>query len=182
MAIMSALFAARSPPRFNRCRVTLPDEAGTGLTPHNAARFHHFLDLRSGASANSLVDVVVIGRRATAADGLATAICVAGEALAPALLAAYPQIRAMLTRLDVTSMTFTAKGLRSPRHRDHRDQNVCKPCTLNAQSPRSSEHVSRATRHTHGHTGKPPRFTAHTSAQRRKQTRPDGRTTAQTAK
>ena len=47
---------------------------------------------------------------ATAADGLATAICVAGEALAPTLLAAYPQMRAILTRLDGTSMTFTAKG------------------------------------------------------------------------
>jgi len=55
MAMMwSALFAARSPLRFNRCRVTLPDEA-----------------------------------------------------LAPALLAAYPQMRAILTRLDGTSMTFT---------------------------------------------------------------------------
>ena len=52
----------------------------------------------------------MIGPRATAADGLATAICVAGEALAPTLLAAYPQMRAMLTRLDGTSMACTAKG------------------------------------------------------------------------
>jgi len=35
---------------------------------------------------------------------------VAGEALAPTLLAAYPQMRAILIRLDGTSMTFTAKG------------------------------------------------------------------------
>ncbi|MGK0257312.1 MAG: hypothetical protein ACI96M_000740 [Candidatus Azotimanducaceae bacterium] len=34
----SALLAARSPPLFNRCRVVLPDEAGTGLTPHRAAK------------------------------------------------------------------------------------------------------------------------------------------------
>ena len=32
-----ALFAARSPPLFNRCLMVLPDEAGTGLTPHKAA-------------------------------------------------------------------------------------------------------------------------------------------------
>ena len=50
-------------------------------------------------------------RRAATANGLATAICVAGEALAPTLLAGYPQMRAMLTRLDGTSMTFTAKGV-----------------------------------------------------------------------
>src|SRR6476661_10524839 len=38
MAIMcNALLAARSPPRFRRCRVTFPDDAGTGLTPHRAA-------------------------------------------------------------------------------------------------------------------------------------------------
>ena len=30
----NALFAARSPPRFMRCRVVLPEDAGTGLTPN----------------------------------------------------------------------------------------------------------------------------------------------------
>ena len=86
---------------------------GYGTTFEASGRFHHIFDPRTGASANSLVDVAVIGPRATAADGLATAICVAGEALAPALLAAYPQMRAILTRLDGTSMTFTARGLAS---------------------------------------------------------------------
>src|SRR3712207_2990305 len=39
MAMMcSALLAARSPPRLRRWRVVLPDEAGTGLTPHSAAK------------------------------------------------------------------------------------------------------------------------------------------------
>ena len=64
----------------------------------------------------------------------------------------------------------------------HRDQNVCKPCTLNAQSPRSSDHCRRAARHTQVNTRKRPGVTAHTSAQRRKLPRPNGRTTAQTAK
>jgi len=77
---------------------------GYGTTFEASGRFHHIFDPRTGASANSLVDVAVIGPRATAADGLATAICVAGEALAPALLAAYPQARAILTRLDGTSI------------------------------------------------------------------------------
>jgi thiamine biosynthesis lipoprotein len=84
---------------------------GYGTTFEASGRFHHLFDPRTGASANSLVDVAVIGPRATAADALATAIYVAGEDLAPTLLAAYPHMRAILTRLDGTSMTFTAKRL-----------------------------------------------------------------------
>ena len=64
---------------------------GYGTTFEESGRFHHIFDPRTGASANNLVDVAVIGPRATTADGLATAICVAGKALAPTLLAAYPQ-------------------------------------------------------------------------------------------
>src|SRR3954447_24282118 len=36
--ICRALLAARSPPLLSRWRVVLPDEAGTGLTPHRAAK------------------------------------------------------------------------------------------------------------------------------------------------
>jgi FAD:protein FMN transferase len=90
--------------------MALAVSGGYGTTFEASGRFHHIFDPHTGASANSLVDVAVIGPRATAADGLATAICVAGEARAPALLAAYPRTRAILTRLDGTSMTFTAKG------------------------------------------------------------------------
>jgi FAD:protein FMN transferase len=91
--------------------MALAVSGGYGTTFEASGSFHHLFDPRTGASANSLVDVAVIGPRAMAADGLATAIYVAGEALAPTLLTAYPQTRAMLTRLDGTSMTFTAKGL-----------------------------------------------------------------------
>ena len=80
---------------------------GYGTTFEASGRFHHIFDPRTGASANTVVDVAVIGPRATAADGLATAICVAGEALAPTLLAAYPHTRATLTRIDGTSIAFT---------------------------------------------------------------------------
>jgi thiamine biosynthesis lipoprotein len=88
--------------------MALAVSGGYGTTFEASGRCHHIFDPRTGASANRLVDVAVIGPRATAADGLATAICVAGEALAPTLLAAYPQTRAIVTRLDGTSTTFTA--------------------------------------------------------------------------
>ncbi len=89
--------------------MALAVSGGYGTTFEASGRFHHLFDPRSGASANSLVDVAVIGPRATAADALATAIYVAGEALAPALVAGYPQTRAILTRLDGTSKTFPAR-------------------------------------------------------------------------
>ena len=33
-----AALAWRSPPRFKRCRLVLPEEAGIGLTPHKDAK------------------------------------------------------------------------------------------------------------------------------------------------
>src|SRR5262245_25688354 len=87
--------------------MALAVSGGYGTTFDASGRFHHIFDPRTGASASTIVDVAVIGPTATAADGLATAICVAGEALVPTLLAAYPHTRATLTRLDGTSMTFT---------------------------------------------------------------------------
>jgi thiamine biosynthesis lipoprotein len=88
--------------------LALAVSGGYGTTFEASGRCHHIFDPRTGASANNLVEVAVIGPRATTADGLATAICVAGEALAPTLLAAYPQTRAIVTRLDGTSTTFGA--------------------------------------------------------------------------
>ena len=90
--------------------MALAVSGGYGTTFEASGRFHHIFDPHTGASANSLVQAAVIGPRATAADGLATAICVAGEALAPRLLAAYPRTRAILTRLDGTSIALNAKG------------------------------------------------------------------------
>ena len=91
--------------------MALAVSGGSGTTFEASGRFHHIFDPRTGASANSLVNVAVSGPRATAADGLATAIYVAGEALAPMLVAAYPHTRAILTRSDGTSMTLTAQGV-----------------------------------------------------------------------
>jgi thiamine biosynthesis lipoprotein len=105
----------KAPVNVNRM-IELEDMAlavsgGYGTTFEPSGRYHHIFDPHTGASANNLVDVAVIGPRATEANGLSTAICVAGEARAPALLAAYPGMRAILTRLDGTSLNVTAKGL-----------------------------------------------------------------------
>lgn len=81
---------------------------GYGTTFEPTGRFHHIFDPHTGACANGLVDVAVIGPRATAANGLSTAICVAGEDRAPALLAAYPGTRAILTRPDGTAVAIPA--------------------------------------------------------------------------
>src|SRR6266508_2809435 len=45
----SALLAIRSPPRFSRCRLVLPEEAGSGATPYSLAKAAS-LDNRSGLS------------------------------------------------------------------------------------------------------------------------------------
>lgn len=91
--------------------MALAVSGGYGTTFEPSGRFHHIFDPHTGASANNLVQVAVIGPRATAADGLATAIYVAGEALTPTLLAAYPETRAILTRPDGTSIRFAARKL-----------------------------------------------------------------------
>jgi len=90
--------------------MALAVSGGYGTTFEPSGRFHHIFDPHTGASAHRLVDVSVIAPTATIANGLSTAICVAGEARAPALLAAYAKTRAILTRLDGTSVTLSAKG------------------------------------------------------------------------
>jgi thiamine biosynthesis lipoprotein len=88
--------------------MALAVSGGYGTTFEPTGRFHHIFDPHTGACANSLVDVAVIGPRATAANGLSTAICVAGEDRAPALLAAFPGTRAILTRSDGTAVAIPA--------------------------------------------------------------------------
>jgi thiamine biosynthesis lipoprotein len=86
--------------------MALAVSGGYGTTFEPTGRFHHIFDPHTGASANTLADAAVIGPRATAANGLSTAICVAGEERAAALLAACPGTRAILTRPDGTSVTI----------------------------------------------------------------------------
>ena len=90
--------------------MALAVSGGYGTTFDASGRFHHIFDPKTGASASSLTDVAVIGPRATTANGVATAICAGGEAIAPALLAAHPDMRAILTRTDGSSIGYTSKG------------------------------------------------------------------------
>ena len=83
---------------------------GYGTVFEPTGRFHHIFDPATGLSAAKMRDVTVVGARAVDADGLSTAIYVAGEERAPALLGAYPGSRAIVTRLDGSSVTLTANG------------------------------------------------------------------------
>lgn len=100
IAIRDPLAAGRTARTIELDDMALAVSGGYGTTFEETGRFHHIFDPQSGASANRLADAAVIGPSATVANGLATAICVTGEARAPALLAAYPGTRAILTRLD----------------------------------------------------------------------------------
>ena len=75
---------------------------GYGTTFESSGRYHHIFDPSTGDSARALIDAAAIGPRATIANGLSTALCVAGEARAAALFAACPGYRAILTRPDGT--------------------------------------------------------------------------------
>ena len=95
--------------------MALAVSGGYGTIFEPTGRFHHIFDPISGASANRLSDAAVLGPSAMIANGLSTALCVAGETRAAALLAAYPGTRAILTRLDGTAVFLgplgkTAKG------------------------------------------------------------------------
>jgi thiamine biosynthesis lipoprotein len=79
---------------------------GYGTTFEPSGRFHHIFDPQTGASANRLADAAVIGPRATAANALSVAICVAGEERAKSFLQACPGTRAIVTRSDGTSVTI----------------------------------------------------------------------------
>jgi FAD:protein FMN transferase len=81
---------------------------GYGTTFEPTGRFHHIFDPHTGESAHALLDATVVGPRATVANGLSTALCVAGEARAAALIAASPGYRAILTRPDGTTVSFGA--------------------------------------------------------------------------
>jgi len=89
--------------------IALAVSGGYGTTFEPTGHFHHIFDPHTGSSANRLLQVAVVGPRATTADGLATAIYVAGEAGAPRLLAAYPGTQAIVRRLDGSSTTITAR-------------------------------------------------------------------------
>jgi len=77
---------------------------GYGTVFDPSGRNHHLFDPATGLSADRLVDVVVSSPRAMEADALATALFVAGESRARAILARYPGASAVLTRHDGTQV------------------------------------------------------------------------------
>ena len=81
---------------------------GYGTTFEPSGRFHHIFDPHTGDSVHALIDAAVIGPRATVANGLSTALCVAGADRAAGLMAACPGYRAILTRPDGTKAEFGA--------------------------------------------------------------------------
>jgi FAD:protein FMN transferase len=89
--------------------MALAVSGGYGTLFEPSGRFHHLFDPHTGASADALIEVAVIGPRATTANALSTAICVAGEERAGALLPAYPGTQAILTRRDGSVVTVSAK-------------------------------------------------------------------------
>jgi FAD:protein FMN transferase len=107
-AVGAADVGTASPPTESLApSVELADTAmavsgGYGTTFEPSGRFHHIFDPTTGDSARALIDAVVIGPRATIANGLSTALCVAGEARAAAMLAACSGYRAILTRPEGT--------------------------------------------------------------------------------
>ncbi len=112
----AGLAEAGSPPAGLEQTVGLADTAmavsgGYGTTFEPSGRFHHIFDPHTGESAHGLLDATVIGPRATAANGLSTALCVAGEERATTLVAACPGYRAILTRPDGTIATFGAAAV-----------------------------------------------------------------------
>ena len=96
----------REPTRIART-VPLADQAvaisgGYGTRFDRDGRFHHIFDPKTGLSAEGFLDVAVTGPRAAAANALSTALYVAGEGRAKAILAAYPGYSAEATRADGT--------------------------------------------------------------------------------
>jgi FAD:protein FMN transferase len=96
-------------------QVELADRAlavsgGYGTVFEASGRYHHLFDPRTGESTNTLAEVAVLAPSAMIADGLATAICVAGEARAEALLAGFPGAQAIVKRPDGTSTILGSGG------------------------------------------------------------------------
>jgi FAD:protein FMN transferase len=97
-------------PAIDLTDMALAVSRGSGTVFEPTGRHHHIFDPRTGKSASRLVQVAVLAPNATAADGLATAICAAGEEYAPSLLWPYPGAKAILTRMDGGRTIITSRA------------------------------------------------------------------------
>jgi thiamine biosynthesis lipoprotein len=77
--------------------MALAVSGGYGTLFEPSGRHHHIFDPYNGQSAMRLRDAAVIAKRATQADGLATALCVTGVEGSVSLLAAYSEAQAYVT-------------------------------------------------------------------------------------
>ncbi|MCW5697509.1 MAG: FAD:protein FMN transferase [Bauldia sp.] len=83
---------------------SLSVSGGYGTVFEASGQANHIFDPDTGRSAgDGVTTVAVTADRAAIADGLSTAIVVAGEARAPAILAAWPGTEALVIRGDGTS-------------------------------------------------------------------------------
>ncbi len=90
--------------------MALAVSGGYGTLFEPSGRHHHIFDPASGLSAQRLMDAAVLAKRATHADGLATALCVTGQAGVERLLAAYPEASAYITLQDGSRHHITQQG------------------------------------------------------------------------
>jgi len=79
---------------------------GYGTVFDESGRNHHIFDPVTGRSARTMLDVAVVSARATDADAIGVGIYVAGEERAAAILARFPGTRAIVTRLDGSTVTI----------------------------------------------------------------------------
>jgi thiamine biosynthesis lipoprotein len=85
---------------------SLAVHGGYGTTFDASGRNHHIFDPSTGRSAALVKEVVVFSPRAMDADGIGVALFVAGEERAANILANYPGVRALITRLDGSTVTL----------------------------------------------------------------------------
>ena len=91
----------RDPAHFGRMldleNIGLAVSGGYGTPFDETGHYHHIFDPRTGLSANRMTAIAVTAPSAMIANGLATAIYVAGQQQAAKMLSAYPGAKAIIT-------------------------------------------------------------------------------------
>jgi thiamine biosynthesis lipoprotein len=85
---------------------SLSVSGGYGTVFEPSGQANHIFNPDTGRSADGVTTVAVTADRAAIADGLSTAIVVAGEARAPAILASWRGAEALIIRGDGTSVSL----------------------------------------------------------------------------
>ncbi len=96
-------------PVSNTCIVTSGDYEQFFL--HNANRFHHILDPRTGYPATGCMSATVIAQDAAFADALATALCVLSPEAGLEIVNSIPRVEALV--VDMQGQSQMSKGLKN---------------------------------------------------------------------